>query len=58
MPRQGRKKQGGLRLGEMETDQLISCGQSSIINDFAMNYSDGCKVNICECGRIADFNPD
>lgn len=58
MPRQGRKKQGGLRLGEMETDQLISCGQSSIINDLAMNYSDGCKVMICECGRIAEFNKD
>lgn len=43
-PTQGRANQGGLRIGEMETNCLISHGIGSFIRESMMERSDGHKV--------------
>ncbi|KAI5185708.1 DNA-directed RNA polymerase I subunit RPA2 [Nematocida homosporus] len=52
----GRKRAGGIRLGEMERDVLISHGASSLIQDRMMKCSDGTIMNICrECNTLCFF---
>ncbi|CAO1395823.1 unnamed protein product [Diamesa hyperborea] len=53
-PTQGRSREGGLRLGEMERDCLISYGTSMLIMERLMISSDAFDVDVCnQCGRLA-----
>ncbi|KAF0983447.1 hypothetical protein FDP41_010512 [Naegleria fowleri] len=52
-PLEGRSKEGGLRLGEMERDCLIGYGASALLLERLMLSSDEYKVHVCEgCGMI------
>lgn len=52
----GRRRGGGIRLGEMERDALISHGASSVIHDRMMACSDRVVLNVCrKCNSLAFF---
>jgi DNA-directed RNA polymerase II subunit RPB2 len=56
-PTEGRSKLGGLRIGEMERDAIISHGASSFVKDRLFDVSDKYQVYICnKCGNIACYN--
>jgi DNA-directed RNA polymerase III subunit RPC2 len=53
-PTEGRSKEGGLRLGEMERDCLLGYGGSDILLERLLYSSDETAVLICEgCGFFA-----
>lgn len=50
-PVKGRKKHGGIRLGEMERDALLSHGVAFCLQDRLMNCSDAHMAHVCAtCG--------
>ena len=50
----GRANQGGLKIGEMEKDSLVSHGVTNILKDRLLNNSDKTKLFICDiCGIVA-----
>lgn len=52
-PVKGRKKHGGIRLGEMERDALLSHGVAFCLHDRLMNSSDKHVCYICSgCGGL------
>ena len=58
-PTEGRSRDGGLRIGEMERDCLISHGMSKFTRDRLFTSSDKYDVYVCKkCGSIAAYNDD
>tara|TARA_Y100000816_G_scaffold69053_1_gene46198 strand:- start:18956 stop:23473 length:4518 start_codon:yes stop_codon:yes gene_type:complete len=56
---QGRAKDGGLRIGEMERDGIMAHGASAFLNDSFMNRADEYYMAICnKTGGIAAYNKD
>ena len=56
-PVKGRKKGGGIRLGEMERDSLLSHGVSFILRDRLLNCSDIHIAHVCsECGGMINVH--
>jgi DNA-directed RNA polymerase I subunit RPA2 len=52
-PIKGRKRAGGIRLGEMERDSLLAHGVSFVLQDRLMNCSDYTQAHVCKlCGSI------
>ena len=52
-PTEGRSRDGGLRLGEMERDCLIAYGASNLIMERLMYSSDDFCANVCaSCGLL------
>lgn len=53
-PMSGRSKEGGLKVGEMERDALISHGGSALLKERMCEASDAYNLPICgTCGNIA-----
>ena len=53
-PMEGRARDGGLRMGEMERDCLVSHGVSSFLRDRMFANSDPYAIHICTCcGLVA-----
>lgn len=53
-PTEGRAKEGGLRLGEMERDCLVAYGASNLLLERLMLSSDVCDPSVCrKCGLFA-----
>lgn len=56
-PAEGRSRDGGLRLGEMEKDGLVAHGVSNFIRDRFYKCSDKYSVHVCnKCGQIVAYN--
>lgn len=56
-PTEGRSRNGGLRVGEMERDCLIAYGTSMLIFERLMISSDPFKVQVCrKCGLLGYYN--
>jgi len=57
-PAEGRSRDGGLRLGEMERDVLLSHGISSMLKEQLLDKSDHFRAYVCKkCGNFANVNP-
>lgn len=58
-PNEGRSAQGGLRLGEMERDAIMSHGMSLFLQERFFKCSDEFYVHVCQfCGLIANVNEE
>ena len=56
-PIKGRKRGGGIRLGEMERDSIISHGINNFLKEGFLDRSDMYSCIICKlCGKIAIYN--
>jgi DNA-directed RNA polymerase II subunit RPB2 len=56
-PAEGRSRDGGLRIGEMERDSMVSHGISRFARSRLYDVSDKYDVHACrKCGHIAAFN--
>jgi len=56
-PAEGRARDGGFRIGEMERDVLCSHGMTKFTRERLLDVSDKYSVNVCKkCGMIACFN--
>ncbi|KAJ2892940.1 DNA-directed RNA polymerase i subunit beta [Zalerion maritima] len=57
-PIKGRKRGGGIRVGEMERDSLLAHGTAFLLQDRLMNCSDYTKAWICRtCGSFLSTQP-
>jgi DNA-directed RNA polymerase II subunit RPB2 len=53
-PLEGRSRDGGLKIGEMEKDAMVAHGIGQFLKERLMETSDITKVHVCdECGRFA-----
>lgn len=58
-PAEGRARDGGLRLGEMEVECNWAHGITSFLKERFMECSDNYRVHICKkCGMMANVNPE
>jgi DNA-directed RNA polymerase II subunit RPB2 len=58
-PCEGRSRDGGLRVGEMERDCLLSHGAAAFTKERLMDVSDPFPTGICKtCGTLAVVNED
>jgi DNA-directed RNA polymerase II subunit RPB2 len=56
-PCEGRSRDGGLRMGEMEMDCILSHGMAYFMKEKTFECSDKYQVNLCDkCGNIANVN--
>jgi len=56
-PTEGRRKGGGLRIGEMERDTILSHGISMFIQESMMERSDKYAWSVCKkCGTLVALN--
>ena len=56
-PAEGRSRDGGFRIGEMERDVMIAHGMSKFCRERMYNVADKYAVHVCKkCGMIATFN--
>ena len=57
-PIKGRKKGGGIRVGEMERDALLAHGTAFLLQDRLLNCSDYTRAWICKgCGSFLSTQP-
>jgi DNA-directed RNA polymerase beta subunit len=58
-PVQGRANDGGLRIGEMERDAVMSHGMTSFLSESFLKRADEYYMAVCnKTGMIAVYNPD
>jgi DNA-directed RNA polymerase II subunit RPB2 len=58
-PCEGRSRDGGLRVGEMERDCMLSHGAAVFTKERLMDVSDPFTTGFCKtCGTLAVVNPD
>jgi DNA-directed RNA polymerase II subunit RPB2 len=56
-PTEGRSRDGGLKIGEMERDCMVSHGISRFAKDRLYENSDKYNVHSCnKCGAMVSFN--
>ena len=56
-PAEGRSRDGGFRIGEMERDVMIAHGMSKFCRERMFNAADKYSVHICKrCGMVATYN--
>ena len=56
-PAEGRCRDGGFRIGEMERDVMIAHGMSEFCKDRLMDASDKYSMHVCKkCGMVAGYN--
>lgn len=57
-PIKGRRKGGGIRVGEMERDALLAHGTAFLLQDRLMNCSDYTRARVCrKCGSFLSTTP-
>ena len=56
-PAEGRSRDGGFRIGEMERDVMLAHGMSRFCRERLYDVSDKYSVHVCKkCGLIAQYN--
>jgi DNA-directed RNA polymerase II subunit RPB2 len=56
-PAEGRSRDGGFRIGEMERDVMIAHGMSRFCRERMYDVSDKYSIHVCKkCGMMATFN--
>ena len=56
-PAEGRSRDGGFRIGEMERDVMIAHGMSKFCRERMYDVADKYSLHVCKkCGMIATFN--
>jgi len=56
-PAEGRSRDGGFRIGEMERDVMLAHGMTRFCRERLYDVSDKYSVHVCrKCGMVASFN--